>query len=511
MTTKRSRLMWTTTSAMTAALATLLTTAPASALTGADASTQFKFVAKINVGDKTACTGVLVAPQWVLTAASCFTAAGIPTAGKPSVGTTVTVGRTDLTQTGGSVQQAVHLVPHVDRDLVMVRLGTKIPGATVAPVRIAAAPAAAGEELTKAGFGRTKTEWVPNKLHTGTFTVASATDAAVNLNGSDTATVCQGDAGGPAVRMVNGTPELVSVNSRSWQGGCLGTDPAEVRTNAVDTRVDDLRTWITNTAFQAQGDMTGDRIADLVSIWGDGTLHRYTGSMDGLSGQRVQQWGEDGWSGTKHLLKGDFTNDGRADVLAVWPDGTLRMYKTDTAGNIGGWNPPMWGGTTWSSVQQMTTGDFNGDGRTDILAVWADGTLHLYKGDGNGNITQGVPAAVGGNVGSLWGGIPQFIGGDFDRDGFADIMAIWTDGTLHFYKNKGDGNFNTQLPAWGGNTWSGTKLMAGDDYSADGAADLMTVWPDGDLHLYKGNGQGNISPSTIAWGGGTWASVKHIA
>ncbi|MGC4987664.1 fusidic acid esterase FusH, partial [Streptomyces sp. DT193] len=71
------------------------------------------------------------------------------------------------------------------------------------------------------GFGRTKTEWVPDKLHTGTFTVASTTNTTVDLDGSDTATVCKGDAGAPALRTVNGTTELVAVNSRSWQGGCL--------------------------------------------------------------------------------------------------------------------------------------------------------------------------------------------------------------------------------------------------------------------------------------------------
>ncbi|MFE4305694.1 FG-GAP-like repeat-containing protein [Streptomyces sp. NPDC056891] len=509
MTAKRSRFIWTT-SALTA-LATAATILPAAALGGTPAPAQLKFVAKLNIGDRTACTGALVDPQWVLTAASCFTAAGVLTTGKPTVTTTVTVGRTDLTQTGGSVQQAVHLVPHADRDLVMVRLDKKIPGATAAPVRIASAPATGGEELTKAGFGRTKTEWVPNKLHTGTFTVASTMNTALNLNGSDAAAVCQGDAGGPAIRTVNGVPELVAVNSRSWQGGCLGTDPAEVRTNAVDTRVDDIRTWIADTAFAAQGDMTGDRIADLVSIWDEGSLHVYTGSAQGLTGQQTKQFGDLSWRDSKQLVKGDFTNDGIADVLTVWPDGTLHMYKGDGKGNIGGPSPALYGGDTWDTVKQMTVGDFDGDGRTDILAVWDTGTLNLYRGDGKGNIAKSTPAAMGGVTGSIWGTITQFVGGDFDRDGIADLMAVWSDGTLHFYKSKGDGNFNGHLGAWGKATWSTVRLMAGDDYNADGAADLMAVWAGGTLHLYRGNGLGDITEGIDVWGGSTWGPVRHIA
>ncbi|MET7355014.1 S1 family peptidase [Streptomyces mirabilis] len=212
-------------------------TGPATALTGADAPAQLNYVAKINVGEQTACTGSLIDPQWVLTAATCFAADGKPPAGKPFITTTVTIGRTDLTQTSGSVLSAIRLVPHADRDLVLVKLAAKITDPSIPPVRLATTPAAAGEELVNAGFGRTKTEWVPDKLHTGTFTVASMTDTTVDLNGSDTATVCKGDAGGPALRTVNGITELVAITSRSWQGGCLGIDPAETRTGAIDTRL----------------------------------------------------------------------------------------------------------------------------------------------------------------------------------------------------------------------------------------------------------------------------------
>ncbi|MFD9633518.1 trypsin-like serine protease, partial [Streptomyces violascens] len=68
---KSSRAAWTTALLATAAAAGLLTAAPVSALTGSNAGDgDYAFTAKLNIGDTAACTGALVDPQWVITAAS---------------------------------------------------------------------------------------------------------------------------------------------------------------------------------------------------------------------------------------------------------------------------------------------------------------------------------------------------------------------------------------------------------------------------------------------------------
>ncbi|GGQ09400.1 FG-GAP-like repeat-containing protein [Streptomyces roseolilacinus] len=372
------------------------------------ATTAHAHTARIVVGaHERACTGTLVDPRWVLTTSGCFAdATGAVTPGAPrtpTTPTTVTVGRPDLTDTTvGAVRATVRLVPHPQRDVVMVEPATRV--TTVKPVAVAGTAASDGESVRVTGYGRTKTVWMPDRVHVGTFTAGAAGTAdptSVRLAATGDAVVCQGDAGGPVLRETGAGPELLAVVGRSWQGGCLGSPDTETRTDAFATRVGDLRAWISATAFAAQGDLTGDKAADLAAVWNDGTLHAYPGNgTGGLSGARLPQVGGTSWSTVKHLTKSDFTGDGVADVMAVRNDGPLHVYTGKGDGTLTTQTPVTLGGATWSTVKQLTSGDLTNDGIADLVAVWGDGTLHLYPGRGGGQLGNGVALAVGG---STWG------------------------------------------------------------------------------------------------------------
>ncbi|NEA65570.1 trypsin-like serine protease [Streptomyces sp. SID12488] len=239
-------------SAFTAALLAIpvaLGATPASAVTGGTPapSANATYAAQIVIGDHDrGCSGVLVARQWLLTAASCFaadpaTSISVP-AGKPALTTTATIGRSDLTSTAGAVREVVELVPRTDRDVVLARLDR--PVTNVTPIALATTAPTTGEELTFAGYGRTATEWAPLNLHTGTLSVDASATTTATVTGKNGAAACMGDTGGPVTRTVGGTAQLAALNSRSYQGGCFGIDAAETRTGGIAARVDGLASWV---------------------------------------------------------------------------------------------------------------------------------------------------------------------------------------------------------------------------------------------------------------------------
>ncbi|WBB65442.1 FG-GAP-like repeat-containing protein [Micromonospora sp. WMMD812] len=527
---------------------------PANAVSGGTPVTDpaFAFVAKVTFGDVHACTGALVAPQWVLTARSCVTDDGQPpVAGAPARPTTVTVGRLDLTAADGRVSTATRVVPHPDRNLALLRL--VVPVAGVAPVGVATAAPAPGEPLQALGFGRTATEWAPDKLHAAPVTVEEVTATTVGITNLDPGgiTTCKGDSGGPAVRVVDGRLELVAVHHTSWQGGCLAE--TETRRGAVETRVDDLAGWvrastpstcnaaggIAGTGAQAgvvlANDFTGDCKDDLLGQVADGRLRLYgsSGNMSGTSALLPSPWPYVGtnWTAANRprVITGDFTGDGRADLIGQTVDGTLTAWEStgDVSADyrlFGGRTAVVGTGFTASSIPRIIPGDYNGDGRTDVLAQLADGTLKIWPSTGDlsasGRLLAGGNWIVGN--GFTTSAVPRIFPGDFDGDGRTDLVAQYADGSMKAYPSSGDLSANLKLfPSTDaakvvGSGWRSSSIprVAPADVDGDGRTDLIAQLSDGRLRAYQSSGAtsggGSLFPSPYPYVGTNWTTTSRF-
>ncbi|MFF3841186.1 FG-GAP-like repeat-containing protein [Streptomyces sp. NPDC001930] len=133
------------------------------------------------------------------------------------------------------------------------------------------------------------------------------------------------------------------------------------------------------------GNMGGTAEPDLVARHTDGTLWLYAARPDGLLQPRIRIGGG-GWGAMTALAgRGDYTGDGKADLIARHSDGTLYLYPSTgdyvTDGVLGA---RITVGTGWNIHKLIvSTGDHNGDGRTDLIAADTAGLLWLFKGTGN--------------------------------------------------------------------------------------------------------------------------------
>ncbi len=267
--------------------------------------------------------------------------------------TTAIIGRTDLSAAGGHTSEIVKLVPFPGRDIVMGRLAA--PATGTAPVTVATAVAAAGDVLTSVGYGRTKTEWVPNKLHSGSFTVSAVSDASLDIAGNAAGSaICKGDAGGPLLRGSGSSLELVGVSTASAQGGCFGE--TETRTDAQGARADGLKQWISEVVGEAT-DFNCDGARDVAIADPDATVN------GAAKAGRVQ------------LVYG--AGKGNAELSQALP---IFSGSAEVNDRFGG---------------SLATFDHNLDGCTDLAVGVPGEAIGTNAGAGGVHIVYGSPAGLG--------------------------------------------------------------------------------------------------------------------
>ncbi|MFE3772087.1 FG-GAP repeat domain-containing protein [Streptomyces sp. NPDC059122] len=226
--------------------------------------------------------------------------------------------------------------------------------------------------------------------------------------------------------------------------------------------------------------------SDLIGLDTHGTLYYYYVQNNGQLSTRQKMSADGGFAGARLFFASSLDKNDRGDVFQIHQGGLYNHeHRTDSGG-------PAFLGPGWDSYPTVFgPGDLDDDGRGDLLARDAGGTLYLYPGDGAGY-------RVGGRirVGAGWNAYNSLVGaGDLTGDGLTDIVARTPGGTLYLYAGTGTATAPFKPPVNLGSGWNAyQRLAAPGDIDGDGRADLLATDARGDLYRYLSDGTGGFTP-----------------
>jgi FG-GAP-like repeat len=210
------------------------------------------------------------------------------------------------------------------------------------------------------------------------------------------------------------------------------------------------------------------------------------------------------------VVSADFNGDGKLDLAVTGTNAQDNPVVSILLGKGDGtFQSPVVYPISFSPVATapMATGDFNGDGKLDLVAGHS---VLLGNGDGTFQPASSLPAQYVPSSSDL------FVAGDFNGDGELDLVALEQSvGDLLVMLGNGNGTFTTLTPiavtedcdaadAAGCTIYN---ALSAADFNGDGVLDLVVAYTpspregqlegSGTLAVYLGNGDGTFQTPVL--------------
>lgn len=247
----------------------------------------------------------------------------------------------------------------------------------------------------------------------------------------------------------------------------------------------------------AVGDLNGDGKLDL-ALNLTAAIETLLGTGDGTftPGGTYHQLGAQSSQGRTAVLLSDFNSDGKLDAIS---GGTLFFGNDD--GSLQGSAEVL--SPDAQEFLASAAGDFNGDGKPDIVALSGGGNLYILLNQGTGQFSVAYSYAL-----QAGGGLapPVILIGDLNNDGKLDLVIPGVNEDLYVLLGKGDGSF-TVTTVYYPPSPALSPILA--DFNGDHNLDIAVVqYFTSSLLLFLGNGDGTFqSPVSYFAGEGPIALV----
>lgn len=190
---------------------------------------------------------------------------------------------------------------------------------------------------------------------------------------------------------------------------------------------------------------------------------------------------------------GDFNGDGRSDILWRHDDGRITDWLGRADGGLVNNDAEAFAAIE-ANWRVAAVEDFNGDGRADIIFRNADGRITDWLGQADGGFANNDAIALSA-VGSDW----RVAGaGDIDGDGYADIVWHNDDGRITNWLGRADGGFSNNDAIALASVATSWKVVGTGDFNGDGLSDLLWRNANGGLTNWLGGRDGGFSNNDAA-------------
>src|SRR6266568_881074 len=186
-------------------------------------------------------------------------------------------------------------------------------------------------------------------------------------------------------------------------------------------------------------------------------------------------------TGAQTLVTGDFNGDGKMDLVA---DGKVLLGNGD-----GSFQSPL--NFPVTSPLTMVAGDFNHDGKLDLATANQDvGTVSVLLGKGDGTFESPGDYSAGSRP-------TRIVTADFNQDGHLDLAvsnSIYTKSMVSVLLGLGNGTFRAAVSYAINDDTAAPPMLATGDFNGDGRPDLVTANGGGSNYftVFLGNGDGTF-------------------
>lgn len=267
------------------------------------------------------------------------------------------------------------------------------------------------------------------------------------------------------------------------------------------------------------GDFDGDGDQDLIAVWNNGgaTAFAFRQAVGDTFVTSQLPIAPRAWSADTVWIPGDFDNNGRADLAAIFHDGSSTSIDVYLSTSAGFATPQRWmtQGLSWSATTKWSVGDFNGgiDKRDDLVSVRDDGGVSAAVWISSGNLFSGsIWSTVGG-----WNEYSKYVAGDFTGDGKADLAGLWDNGgniSVAVYPSTGSSfSYPSQWLNSSNYSFYRTGHIVAGYFTSDEKADIAIDWNDYDgvsvFAAFPSNGT-SFAASFTGVTGDYWSATASI-